>query len=93
MVAGPDACRHRARRHRSGASSGTVGDAAPLRQVFDWLCENGGLHDTSGDFSAALATMYATVHGADIDEDELQHALSTGAAFLEIVRATSNDWC
>jgi predicted nuclease of restriction endonuclease-like (RecB) superfamily len=65
---------------------GMEGEAVTLRQVLDWLRQNGGLPDVSGDLDAALNTIYATVHGADIDTEELRRALATGAEFLDVVR-------
>jgi len=65
---------------------GLEGDAPTLRQVLDWLRQNGGLPQTSGDLGAALTTIYGTVHGAGVDQHELHDALATGAEFLEVVR-------
>ncbi|MFE0758848.1 YhcG family protein [Inquilinus sp. NPDC058860] len=65
---------------------GMEGEALTLRQVLEWLRQNGGLPETSGDLGTALTTIYRTVHGADADELDLQRALATGAEFLEVLR-------
>ncbi|WP_395675190.1 YhcG family protein [Inquilinus sp.] len=67
---------------------GMTGDALTLRQVLGWIRGNGGLPEANGDLDTALNTMYATVHGADIDSDELQRALAVGTEFLNAIRAT-----
>jgi hypothetical protein len=67
---------------------GMEGEALSLRQVLDWNRENGGLPKTNGDLDAALNTMYATVHGGDMEGDKLQRALAIGTEFLDAVRAT-----
>lgn len=65
---------------------GMEGEAHTLRQVLEWLRQNGGLPETSGDLASALHTMNSSIHGADQDAEQLDDALSIGSEFLDALR-------